>query len=351
MRYLLLINTAGNVILGEIDNGVRMPIGEPLTPSHRSRVSSAVWSPEGEWTAWSIDSDSPDGLHELRLHDEETDTATVLAESVSAFYMCPSPDGRWLSHLSPGPLGLELALSAILTDELIVVERGQPLFWSWSPDSTELAVHVENRVLISGLDGRPPHVLSEEAGSFIAPWWLPGGSVAFSVADTIVCGGIDGSTTTLIAQGASGRFSPDPEGRRIAHVELVEDGTRLVVVDLLTGDSEVVTTNPIGGFFWSPDGVLLAYLVPGGAGEIRWIVFDGSSTVELPPFRPTKAWVGTVLPFFEQYAQSHAHWSSDGRLLVAPAVDEDGLSGALVQDVDAPFQSHWMPDAELVWWV
>ena len=109
MRYLLVINAAGNVMLADVDNDIRMPIGAPLTADQRSRVSTAVWSAQGQWTAWSVDSADLDGIREVRMHDEESDQAGTLVQSVSAFYMCPSPCGRWLSHLSPGPLGLELA--------------------------------------------------------------------------------------------------------------------------------------------------------------------------------------------------------------------------------------------------
>lgn len=350
MRYLLVVDSIGNVALGDADSGVRMPIGDPLIPSQRSRVSSAVWSPAGEWTAWSVDSDSPDGVRELRFHDEETDEASVLAESVSAFYLCPSPCGRWLSHLSPGPLGLELAISEVVTGELRVIERGQPLFWSWSPDATRLAVHVEDRVLIAGLDGEPPTVLCDHAGPFIVPWWLPSGSVAFAIDDQIVCRGHDGETTTLIERGTTGRFAPDPDGRRIAHIEDDGERRRLIVVDLLTGEHEEVTAEPVGGFFWSPDGLRLAALVPAEGSQIRWIVADGSDVVALPPFRPTRSWATSVLPFFEQYAQSHSHWSADSKQLVAPAIDDAGSSGILIQEAEVPYRSQWMPDAQLVWW-
>lgn len=350
MRYLLLIDRAGNVVLADADNAVRMPIGRPLAPSEHARVTSAVWSPGGDWTAWSVASDSPDGVHELRLHDEDTDGAWVLAESVSAFYLCPSPCGRWLSHLSPGPLGLELAVSEIRTGELQIVERGQPLFWSWSPDGAKLAIHVENRVLVAGLDGSPPRVICDDAGPFVTPWWLPGGSIAFTIGDRIVSAGPDAVVTTLIDGGAGGRFSPDPEGRRIAHIEESDGRPRLAVVDLLSGAHQVVADEPVGGFFWSPGGSRLAALVGAGAGRVSWLVFDGTDVRRLSSFRPGRTWAGSVLPFFEQYAQSHSHWSPDGTQLVVPAVDDDGFGGALIQTADSPHDSQWVPDADLVWW-
>ncbi|MGI9594973.1 MAG: hypothetical protein ACR2QK_02365 [Acidimicrobiales bacterium] len=350
MRYLLVIDTAGDVVLADADNGVRMPIGEPLAPAQRSRVSSAVWSPGGEWTAWSVDSDDLDGVDQLRCHDEETDRWWVLAESVKAFYLCPSPGGRWLSHLSPGPLGLELALSEIGTGDSRIVERGQPMFWSWSPDEARLAIHVEDRVVISDVDGSGVELLRDGVGPFVTPWWLPGGSVAYVVDDRIVSEGPDGLVTTLVERGVTGRFSPDPEGRRMAHIERFDGGHRLVVVDLLSGELRVVAADPIGPFFWSPSGDRLAALVDATEGRVRWLVFDGADLASLPPFRPGRSWAGSVLPFFEQYAQSHAHWSPDGRRLVAPAVGDDGAPGALIQDLDDADRQQWIADVELVWW-
>ena len=87
----MVINTAGNVILADVDKDIRMPIGAPLPPGGQSQVSTAVWSPTGQWTAWSVDSAQAGGIREVRLHDEASDEAGVLVEEVSAFCLCPSP--------------------------------------------------------------------------------------------------------------------------------------------------------------------------------------------------------------------------------------------------------------------
>jgi hypothetical protein len=350
IRYLLLIDASGNLALADLDSGVRMPIGAPLNPSERARVTCAVWSPAGEWTAWSVDSELPEGVHELRLHDEATDSTRVLAPWLTPFYLCPSPCGRYLSHLSAGPLGLELAVSDVATDELRIIERGQPLFWSWSPDATRLAVHVEDRVIVSALDGHEARVLTEDAGSFTAPWWLPGGSVVFAADDRIVSSGPDGVLSTLVDSAASGHFALDADGRRLALVEAGDDGERLVVVDLLTGERHEVTSRPTAAFFWSPDGCRLAALVVATRIELRWIVHDDTGTVELPRFRPGRLWLAAVLPFFGQYSHSHAVWSQASDRLVVAAVDPDGRPGALVQGVEPPHAEEWLPDVDLAWW-
>ncbi len=358
VHYLLVIDSAGNVVLADADNDIRMPIGAPLALEQRSRVSTAAWSARGQWTAWSVDSEHPDGLREVRLHDEESDRARVLVESVSAFYLYPSPCGRWLSHLSPGPLGLELAVSDVATGEIHVVERGQPLFWSWSPDATQIAVHVEDRVLVSDSAGTSTRLLTDDAGSFVTPWWLPGGSVVYAVDDRIVAAGPDDAITTIVAEDSTGRFSLDPDGRRMAYVSSAGESAALVILDLISQTTTEVTSAPIVAFFWSRDGSRLAALAAPGDGRVQWLVVEGSATRLLPPFHPTRRWASSVLPFFEQYAQSHAVWSSDSTTLVAPAVDADGRSGAVLHTVEytddqgeeSPGSTQWIPDAELVWW-
>lgn len=329
-----------------------MAIGEPLRAEQRSAVTTAAWSAQGQWTAWSVDSEFAEGLRELRLHDEATDQSRVLVESISAFYLYPSPCGRFLSHLSTSPLGLELAVCDLTSGDFHVIERGQPLFWSWSPDSSEIAVHVGDRVVVTDPIGTPIRTLTEEAGPFVAPWWLPGGSVVHAEDNRVVGTGIDGETTTIV-DGCSGRFSLDPEAHRLAYIT---DGTgaydngRLVIADLLSGTTTEVGTAPIAGFFWSPDGRRLAAPEMVDDGRLRWSIVDDAGTTKSPSFRPTPDWVMSVLPYFEQYAQSHGHWSSDSGRLLAPAVNDDGNAGAIIHNVETPQETDWIPDLRLAWW-
>jgi Tol biopolymer transport system component len=313
-------------------------------------VRTAVWSSAGRWAAYAVDADDLDGPHELRLHDPASGTTRLIATALTAFYLCPSPCGRYLSHLSPGPLGLELAVSDIATGELRVLERGQPLFWSWSPDSSQIAVHVAQRVLILPVDGGPSRLLTETAGPFVAPWWMPDASVAIGMEEKIVSHGPDGLVTPLVPSAPAGRFALDPDGRRLALVDVVEGVICLVVVDLLTGERSIVATERTAGFFWSPDGRQLAALVLAGPNEVQWIVSDGDAVERLAPFRPGVAWAREVLPFFEQYAQSHAVWSADATMLVAPAIDANGSSEAVLQRARPPFTTERLPGVRLAWW-
>lgn len=369
MRCLLVIDPVGRVVLGDVDTGARIVVGNDTDIPVRTvtgaapagaqgRARTAVWSAAGQWTAWSVDAgnnegddEEPDGdvLQEVRIHHEASNLTEVVASSVTAFYLCPSPCGRFLSHLSPGPLGLELALSDVRTGDLRIVERGQPMFWSWSPDSSQIAVHVEDRVLIAPVDGGDVRQLTDRASSFVVPWWMPDGSVVIVADGELVSHGTDGTVTPIAGAAGVRRFALDSDGRRLAFVGMADGGPALVTLDLLTGERSVVTDERTAGFFWSPDGGRLAALVLAGAGQLQWIAFDGHQMVRLAPFRPGPAWLREVLPFFEQYAQSHSVWSADGDQLVAAGLDADGSTEAVVQSV-ANETTERLPGARLAWW-
>ncbi|MFN0028816.1 MAG: hypothetical protein ACKV2O_16770 [Acidimicrobiales bacterium] len=374
LRRLLVIDPAGVVALNTLDatDGTDRQVLSARPPSAPGRASTqvrtAVWSPAGQWAAVALDSDDLDGPREVRLHhvgsgpsaeDDQPNAdapaaSTVIADGVTAFYLCPSPCGRFLSHLSPGPLGLELALSEVGSGALRIIERGQPLYWAWRPDSSELAVHVAQRALRVPLDG-PPTELTDDAGSFLAPWWTPQGSVVIAHDERVVAHHADATTTELAASATSGRFSLDPQGQRVALVELIEGEPCLVVINVMTGERDIVTVERAAAFFWSPDGRRLAALVMADARRLQWIVFDGEadqaeSVQRLQPFRPGVAWLRQVLPFFEQYSHSHAVWSPDGTELVAPALDADGSTEAVIQQAVAPFASEHLPGVQLAWW-
>ena len=129
-----------------------------------------------------------------------------------------------------------------------------------------------------------------------------------------------------------------------------DDGVALMMLDLVSFTASEVTSAPIIAFFWSPDGSRLAAVTTPGDAQLQWLIIDGTRTWRLPTFGPTRAWVGAVLPFFEQYSQSHAVWSPDGKSLVAPAVNDTGRSGAVVHSVDATDETLWLDDADLAWW-
>lgn len=357
MRHLVVIDAGGSLVLVDVLDGIRMPIGTPLAPGGRTMVTTAVWSLEGQWTAWSVDSSDTDGLRQIRLHDETLDDDGVLVDAVRAFYLYPSPDGRRLSHLSPGPLGLELAVIDIRSRDVHVIERGQPLFWAWSRDGREIAIHVADRVIVTDPTGTSRRVLTDDTDPFVAPAWLPGDSVVYMRAGKVVATGDDG-VEHVLAEDCVGRFALDPEGRRMAYLTTAEgappgsaDVAEVVILDLLTRTITPLDASGVAGFFWSPDGRRLAILEVARGGHLRWVVYDDrGSTTRFAPFLPGRTWASSVLPFFEQYAHSHAQWSPDSTRLIVPAVGDDGEPGALIHTVATPDEAEWVGDVDLAWW-
>ena len=263
MRRLLVVEPKGRVLLRDLDDQTtRLVRDEPdgaRPAAERGQVRSAAWSPMGQWAGYAVDSEDLDGPRQVAVHALESEaTNGAGARADRCFYLYPSPCGRYFSHLSPGPLGLELAVSEVAGGELRVIERGQPLYWAWSADSSQLAVHVEDRVLVVPLDGGPPRLVTEEAGRFLAPWWLADGSVALVADDHIVASDPEGGVRRLAGPLVAGRFSVDTEGRRLAFVDVVQEIACLIVADLVTGERTVAATEPVAGFFWSPVGHRLA---------------------------------------------------------------------------------------------
>jgi len=146
----------------------------------------------------------------------------------------------------------------------------------------------------------------------------------------------------------SGRvfFTANRRGTRIALATISEqDGVavlaqpapllpanRLLVLDVVTGEWDIVSSDPLGAFFWSPAGDRLLVI---GAGEtegtLLWSVWD-DELISFEPFEPWPGFVFEFLPFFDQYAQSMTLWAPDGSAFAYPAV-VNGQPGIWTQDV------------------
>jgi hypothetical protein len=110
---------------------------------------------------------------------------------------------------------------------------------------------------------------------------------------------------------------------------------RLVVVDIETGEFEIVNEAPALAFFWSPSGEALLIFAPASSGDalVALVWTAGSGMSEYGKFLPPNPVARDLLPFFPQYAQSMRFWSPDSTAFAYPGI-VDGTSAIWVQQLD-----------------
>ncbi len=278
------------------------------------------------------------------------------------------------------------------------VVTGAPLYFSWSVSGEELAMHLDaarvSRLPLgppppppdpgaatpddeSGAgdetadepaddtqteeeateaDLRPETVLSP-AGAFSAPGWIDDRTVAVVAEEGLaLLDVVTGQTEVLVEATDEVRFVVSPDRRRIAYhlpelnpegVSLVsytpvQDGQGTQVSGLVVLDIDRRTITQVSpavplSFEWSPDGSSLAWLAngfDGVVGRTGWSFWDGVGVTLADPYRVSAHDEAIVLPFFDQYAQSHSRWSPDGSAFAFAGVlddrPEDEASGVWV---------------------
>jgi TolB protein len=234
--------------------------------------------------------------------------------------------------------------------DLVAVESGQPLYFSWNPNGGAFAAHIgADRLLTNDLADSTS--LDLDPGAFAAPSWTSRGVLALDSGDprqTLAFIAPDGAATAIASIRGTTNFVPNADGSRIAVQGLAEPSqfqsaslqalptlpsNRLVVVNSDTGEFTGVTTSPVFAFFWSPQGDQLLVLDVVDGPQARWSVWSESGLEELVRFSPDPNFFTDVVPFFDQYAQSISLWSADGST-IAFAGTIDGQSGIWVQPLD-----------------
>ncbi|NNC39629.1 MAG: hypothetical protein HKN95_02965 [Acidimicrobiia bacterium] len=338
---LAILDNAGRVVVMN-PNGS----GARVVASPETAYFQPIWSPDGSIIAAGVGEVDTPGL---ALIDASRGTVEVVATDQPVFFAHWSSDASRVAFLSNGVGGLlDMTVYDLDTSETALFGQGSPFYFSWSPDGDGLVSHVGVDVLdVTSQDGFVESLAAP--GLFQAPQWTEAGIFHLGVEG--------GSQQLLLTDGdsiplgiVSGRamFTATADGSRIALASLSEqDGVsarlqsipilpanRLIVLDVATGDWEIVSRNPRGAFFWSPGGEHLLIIERGEvAGTLEWSVWDGTIT-SYGSFQPPAEFVGAFLPFFDQYAQSMTLWAPDGSAFAYPAVT-DGVAGIWVQGVEA----------------
>lgn len=276
-----------------------------------------------------------------------------------------SPDGRYVVFLLGGGRTLHIVPSDGSSAAQLVA-TGPPSFFSWSPDSATLLLHLGGHTIQGGrIETYRPGAshaspLLNDPGFFQAPAWSLDGTHIFyaaqppiatanpsrdDIASRIVRVAADGKDPTVLADEklADLRIVRAPNSDQIAYMVRTfdQDGTPLFgplkLVDGGGGPTRTLSrpNERVTAFFWSPDGARIAYLTHDGdagfASPRTWhivSVADGAVR-DFAPFTPSAAFAGLQL-FFDAYTFAFSPWSPDGERIAYGAAD-----GVYVLDVAA----------------
>ncbi len=334
---LVVVDGGGDVVIIDPDGSGRKAITDDAGDT--AVYSQPIWSPDGLSLAWG--QATPDGFA-VGMQRFQDEAPTSVETPNLPFYLYWSPDSENIGVLHNGSDGLDFRIVDVPSTTASVVAGGSPFYFSWSPRGQRVVIHVgPDRFETVEPDGTREELGSTAAG-YLAPFWTPAG--IFHVDDgELVVEDTDGERRPIVEVGDFTSFVVNPQGTRVAlqstggspgiSVGLVEVAAVpdevVVVVDVATGESEVLTELPALGFFWSPDGesLLLMTLTEQGIAPTVWTA-NGTKT-DYAEFLPSVVMVRDMMPFFPQYAQSMSYWSPDSTAFVYAADD-----GIWVQELD-----------------
>ena len=332
-----------------------------------------AWSPDG--TRLAAIRRSPAGASLVVVDPTTPDATTPDAADVwfdeagaNVVYFDWRDDGAAVYLLVSDP-ATGFALVEATRDGAERLARGAPLFWDQTPDG-DLLVHVGGpgpaRLFeLDPVTGAASGPLAEP-GAFRSPAASPSGAwrayaerapgdVLRAVVEPT---GADAPRRELGHQGLAA-FAWAPDRDVLALLRPVTDQPHafgpLGGLDADTGLFEPWTDATVVAFWWAPTGDRVAVLAVSGPGggsvaqaagprrvaarfvqrgpAFRLGVVDvaAADTRWLGEVAPSGTFLSQYVPFFDQYARSHAAWSPDGRWLTLPL---QGPGGARVAAID-----------------
>ena len=343
---LVVLDDTGNIVTMAPDGTDIVTVADD--GGGRATYFQPIWAPDGSRISTTR---SDAGTFSIEVIDVDTGDQTSTVTDFNSFYQYWSPDGSRLASLSatgPGELGLDLFTTGG-TDAPIRLAEGQPLYFSWSPESSEIAAHIGDTPLEILLpEGSAPEFGA--SGDFSAPQWTEEGILHIGIASRrqqLARTTTDGGTDWVAAVLGGAVFTGTTDGQRIAVLPAASDnvgqsvaaqqvpvlpGGRLVVFDADDGSFAEVDTGVVAAFFWDPTGERLLILEITDSGEFRWRVWEGGTSQAFGEFVPSPGFLHDLVPFFEQYAQSMTLWSPDGTAFAFPAA-VGGVDGIWRQDL------------------
>lgn len=277
------------------------------------------------------------------LADPESGHAAALYESGEAvpIYLYWAPDNRRITVLMQRDQALELMLLDTQAGRPPVsLAAGQAAYWSWAPDGRMLALHIggdqrDESPAWTGLlefeqSGIQERRFSQPPGAFRAPAWSPNGqhlALAYANGDStrLMIRSHTGQEIELSRNGSTVAFSWAPGSDWLAFSSAYPGAAQVYQgVEIARPDGverRRLGEEPLMAFWWSPDGQRLASIhADVEARSLVWGItaLDGALTRTLGSCVPSDDFA-FQMSFFDQFAQSAAIWSPDGRHIVYAA--------------------------------
>jgi len=336
---LAILDSSGDVVVVAPDGSGRQAITDDA--GEAAVYTQPIWSPDATTLAWGQVTE--DGFA-VGIHAPGTGEPATFATSNLPFYMFWSPNGQSLGVLHNGTTGVEFRIVDVAGGAGETLDEATPFYFSWSPEGDRVVTHAgATRAETIRPDGERSQ-LEPTAATYLAPQWTPNG-VFHVVDDQLILEADDGDRAPVAEVSGLTMFVSNERGTKVA-LQVVGDGSGItaaaeefptvvtgavVVVDVESGETDVISNDLALGFFWSPDGQSLLLLTTSETRVVPEVwTPDGQTGYE--PYFPPPTMLQDTFPFFPQYAQSVSFWSPDGSAF-AYAGEVDGETGIWIQDL------------------
>ncbi|HET8740691.1 MAG TPA: hypothetical protein VFO17_13280 [Acidimicrobiia bacterium] len=338
---LVILDDSGDIVVMRPDGSERLAMTDDA--GQTALYTQPIWSPDATTLAFGHVTEDGFAVGISRPEDEEV---TSVPTTNLPFYMFWSPDGANLGVLHNGTSGVEFRIVDVDAGTSASLDEDSPFYFSWSPEGDRVVTHAgEDRAETIATDGTRT-ALDPTAGTYLAPQWTPEG--VFHVVDDVLVLETPEERRAISAVAGVTLFVVNPQGTLVAlqstgdgsdvtasTEELPTVATRaVVVVDVVTGEAEIVRNGLALGFFWSPDGESLLVLTQTDTGLVPVVWRADSEDLVYDAYLPPARMLEDTFPFFPQYAQSLRFWAPDSSAFAyAGAVGDE--RGIWVQELDS----------------
>ncbi|MEX1037830.1 MAG: hypothetical protein WDZ96_03125 [Acidimicrobiia bacterium] len=324
---IVVLDADGDIVTLDPDGANRVAI---TADGDTATYFQPVWSPESSTIAWSV-SDA-EGFAVGFARDDGSERERVDVPGFP-FYVNWSPDGEQIGLLHGGSGGtFDFELVDMVAGRSSALDSGSPYYFSWSPEGDALVVHVGGDRLEIFDESATPTDIGPTSPRFFAPRWAPPG-IFYLSPDGITLRTNEGDRRVLSQAAGFVSINPNPRGSLVAVHSLsslggitvglavtpVEEGNTVSVIDVDSGDVEVVSDTLSIGSFWSPNGARLLILeVNADARAVDVVIWEEGEKRVLTTMGLPDSLITEALAFFDQYAQSWRPWNPGSDAIVLP---------------------------------